>query len=437
MKHKHPTGRALSRRAVVKGAAALVAAPYFVRASALGAGGRPAPSSRLTMAMIGLGSMGLRHVKGFIHEKDCQLVAGCDTDAGRRREAAQFVNGFYGNKDYRTYSDFREVIARDDIDTLCISVPDHWHAAMAIRCIRTGKDIYGEKPLALTIPEGRAMVEAVRRYNIIWQTGSWQRSTREFRFACELVRNRCIGELKRVDVCTSPGPRISSPPQLPKHEGLDYDMWLGPAPAAPFVKERCHWNFRWILDYSGGQVTDTGAHHIDIAHWGMDADAAGPVEVSGRGEFPGDGLWDAAVEYDYRCTYPNGLTMRVGSRNLQRTGIRFVGQSGWVFVSRGRLLAEPEKLLRTKFGPGDIRLARPAGDYRQGHRRDFLDCVRTRGQPMTPIEIGHNSIIPAHLGNIAMLLGRPIRWDPRTEQILGDPVASRMLTRPMREPWRT
>ena len=428
--------RGVSRRAFLKGAAAAVALPTFVPASALGADGRAAPSERITLAMIGLGSMGLRHVKGFIYEKDCQLVAGCDTDAGRRRVAAEFVNDFYKNKDYRTYTDFREMIARADIDTLCIAVPDHWHAAMSIRCIRTGKDIYGEKPLALTVAEGRAMVEAVRRYNIVWQTGSWQRSTREFRFACELVRNRYIGELKRVEVCTGPGPRVDSPPQLPPHEDLDYEMWLGPAPAAPFDEKRCHWNFRWILDYSGGEVTDLGAHHIDIAHWGMDADAAGPVEVSGTGEFPTDGLWDAAVEYDYSCTYPSGMVMHVASRNMVRNGIKFIGDKGWVFVARGRLLAEPSKLLRIKLNARDVHLARPRGDYREGHRRNFLDCVKSRNEPITPIEIGHNSIIPAHLGNIAMLSGRTVRWDPKTERILNDPDAARMLTRPQREPWR-
>jgi predicted dehydrogenase len=428
--------RGVSRRAFLKGAAAAVALPTFVPASALGADGRAAPSERITLAMIGLGSMGLRHVKGFIYEKDCQLVAGCDCDAGRRRVAAEFVNEFYKNKDYRTYTDFREMIARDDIDALCIAVPDHWHAAMSIRCIRTGKDIYGEKPLALTVAEGRAMVEAVRRYNIIWQMGSWQRSTREFRFACELVRNQYIGELMRVEVCTGSGPRIDKPPQLPPHEDLDYEMWLGPAPAAPFDEKRCHWNFRWILDYSGGEVTDLGAHHIDIAHWGMDADATGPVVVSGKGEFPTDGLWDAAVEYDYSCTYPSGLVMHVASRNMERNGIKFIGEEGWVFVSRGRLLAEPNKLLRTKLTARDVHLARPRGDYREGHRRNFLDCVKSRNEPITPIEVGHNSIIPAHLANIAMLTGRAIRWDPKTERILNDPDAARMLTRPPREPWR-
>ena len=427
--------RTISRRALLKSAATAVAAPYIIPASALGKEGRPAPSNRLTMGMIGIGSMGMRHVKGFLLEDDCRIVAVCDVDAGHRREGAEEANRHYGNEDCAQYNDFRELIARDDIDTLCISVPDHWHSVVSIAGLRAGKDIYGEKPLALTIAEGQAMVREVQRSGRVWQTGSWQRSTAHFRFACELVRNQRIGKLRRVEVGIGQGQGIEPQPAMPIPEGFDYEMWLGPAPWAPYTEKRCHWNFRWILDYSGGQVTDWGAHHMDIAQWGMGTDDTGPVEIDGVGDFPAEGLWDAAVAYRFECKYANGVTMVVASDNYLPMGVRWIGDDGWVHVTRNGLDTHPKGLLREKFGANEIHLPRPPGDHRQGHRGDFLHCVKTRGQPITPIEVGHRSITIAHLGNIAMLLGRKIRWDPKREEIVGDAEAGRMCARAMREPW--
>lgn len=435
----------MSRRTFLKHAAAAIAAPCIVPGSAMGKGSRAAPSNRITLGLIGLGSMGMRHVKGFLQEEDCRIPAVCDVDAARRIAAVQEINKHYGDSDCRQYNDFRDLIARDDIDSLCISVPDHWHSICAIMGIRAGKDIYGEKPLALTIAEGQAIVEAVLRYNCVWQTGSWQRSTSHFRFACELVRNQRIGKLQRVEVGIghgfTPGPgkptvfQIEPQPVMPVPEDFDYDMWLGPAPWAPYTEKRCHWNFRSILDYSGGQVTDWGAHHIDIAHWGMDCDETGPAEVVGKGVFPEDGLWDAAADYDFQCEYENGVTLRVGSNNHYPQGVRFIGRTGWVHVRRAGLDAQPKSLLQEKIGPEEVHLARPSGNERQGHRRDFLDCVKTRGRTISPVEVAHRSVTVAHLGNIAMLLGRKIRWDPKAQQIIGDSTASRMLGRAMRSPW--
>ena len=427
----------LSRRAFLASSAAALAAPYIIPAAAFGQQGRPAPSNRLTMGMIGLGSMGMRHVKGFLQEDDCQIVAVCDVDAGRRREAVTEINAHYGNQDCAQYNDFRELITRDDVDTLCIAVPDHSHAVAAIAAIRAGKDIYGEKPLALTIAEGRAMVREVNQYGCVWQTGSWQRSTAHFRFACELVRNGRVGKLQRVEVGIGPGEPIGPQPVMPVPEGLDYEMWLGPAPWAPYTEKRCHWNFRWILDYSGGQVTDWGAHHIDIAQWGMGTDDTGPVEVVGTGVFPAEGLWDAAIDYDFTCAYANGVTMRVASNNHCTQGVRFLGDAGFVLVTRSGVKTKPDGLVRETFGPDEIHLPRPAGDHRQGHRADFLRCVKTRERTMTPVEIGHRSITIAHLGNIAMILGRKVRWDPQRETIVGDDTARRMMARAMRSPWHT
>ncbi len=422
-------GKHITRRSFIAAAAAAPAAvPAVVR-------GRPAPSDRLTMAMIGLGSMGLRHVKGFLEEKDCRIVAVCDVDNTRRRQAAAVIEKHENGGSCDRVNDFTELLTRDGLDTLCIAIPDHWHAVVSILACRAGKDIYGEKPLARTIREGRAMVEAVRRNGIIWQTGSWQRSTAHFRFACELVRNGRIGTLREVLVGIGPGKPIEPQPVMPVPDGFDYDRWLGPAPRAPYTEKRCHWNFRWIRDYSGGQVTDWGAHHIDIAHWGMGVDGSGPLTVAGKGIFPDTGLWDAAVDYDFTCTYAGGIRMRVASNNHVRQGVRFIGDDGWVRATRSKTTAEPAALLRETFGAGEIHLPRPSGGHRQGHRRDFLDCVRTRSEPITPIEVGHGSIIPAHLGNIAMLLGRKIRWDPRREEIVGDTAAAAMTGRALREPW--
>lgn len=437
----------ISRRTFIRRVAAAITVPYIVPSSVFGRDSRPAPSNRITMGLIGLGSMGMRHVKGFLQEYDCHIIAVCDVDALRRQAAVEEINKHYGSKDCAQYNDFRDLISRDDIDTLCISVPDHWHLIPVLTGARAGKDIYGEKPLALTISEGRAMVEAVHRYGCVWQTGSWQRSTAHFRFACELVRNQRIGKLQRVEVGIgrgyNPGAgqrtayRIEPQPVMPIPEGFDYQMWLGPAPWAPYTEKRCHWNFRWILDYSGGQVTDWGGHHIDIAHWGMDCDGTGPTEVVGRGLFPDDGLWNAAVDYDFRCKYDNGVTMYVGSNNHYPQGVRFIGQKGRVQVTRGGLDTNPKSLLKERIGPEEIHLARPAGNHRQGHRRNFLDCVKARAQTISPIEVAHRSATVAHLGNIAMLLGRKIRWDPKHERIVGDTAANHMLSRAKRSPWHS
>ncbi|MCP4612397.1 MAG: Gfo/Idh/MocA family oxidoreductase [Planctomycetes bacterium] len=437
----------ISRRTFLKNASGAIAAPYIISACALGKGGRPAPSNRLTLGLIGLGSMGMRHVKGFLQEDDCEIIAVCDVDAGRLNDAVREVNKHYGNEDCAQYHDFRELISNDGVDALCISVPDHWHSIPAIEGIRAGKDIYGEKPLALTISEGRAMVEAVHRYNCVWQTGSWQRSTAHFRFGCELVRNERIGTLQRVDVGMGGGfnqgggkptvNRIETGAIMSVPEGFDYEMWLGPAPRAAYTEKRCHWNFRWNMDYAGGQVTDWGGHHIDIAHWGMGCDETGPVKVAGTGLFPEDGLWDAAVDYDFECTYENGVRLRVASNNHLAQGVRFIGDKGWVHITRNKLDANPKSLLKEKIGPEEIHLARPSGDHRQGHRRDFLDCVKTRAETITPVDIGHRSATVAHLGNIAMMVGREIRWDPKREQIINDSEAGRMLGRSMRSPWCT
>jgi predicted dehydrogenase len=419
-----------SRRAWLRGVAAAVVAPTIIPASALGKDGQPSPSNRITLGMLGLGSMGLRHVKGFLQEYDCRITAVCDVDATRRKEALQAIKEVYGDG-CGQFNDFRELIARKDVDALCISLPDHWHAIPVIMAARAGKAIYGEKPLALTVAEGRAMCDAVKRYGCVWQTGSWQRSTWQFQFGAELVRNGRIGKLLKVEVGNPDTPTIGSQPPMPVPDGLDYEMWLGPAPWAPYTEKRCHFNFRWMYDYSGGQLTDNGAHDIDIAHWGMNCDYTGPVSVEGTGEFPADGLWNTAAKHHLVCRYANGVELFIGDRSRYPGGVRWIGERGWVHATRSGIQTEPKGLLREHFSSGS---ARNLSD-RQDHRRNFLDCIKTRAGTVAPIEVAHRSITVAHLGNIAMLLGRKIRWNPDAEQILDDPTATRMLSRAYREPW--
>ena len=395
---------------------------------------RPAPSNRITLGILGLGSMGLRHVKGFLQEYDCQITAVCDVDASRRAESLDEINRVYGDNGCAQFNDFRELIARPDVDALCISLPDHWHAIPVIMAARAGKAIYGEKPLALTIAEGRAMCDVVKQTGCVWQTGSWQRSTWQFRFGAQLVRNGRIGKLLKVEVGNPIGQSIEPQTVMPVPDGFDYEMWLGPAPWAPYTEKRCHWNFRWILDYSGGQLTDNGAHDIDIAHWGMDCDHTGPLSVEGAGEFPSDGLWDASVKHHLVCKYANGVEMFIGDRTHYPSGVRWIGERGWVYANRDRLETFPKNLVYEKFGAEEIHLYQNPPD-RQGHRRNFLDCIKSRAATIAPIEVAHRSISVAHLGNIAMLVGRKIRWNPDTEQILDDPAATRMLSRARREPW--
>ena len=425
----------MPRRGALKGILTAAAAPGLVPVSAMGKAARPAPSERITLGMIGLGSMGLRHVRGFLQETDCQITAVCDVDAKRRTAAASVINGHYGDAGCAEFRDFRDLLAKPDVDTVCISVPDHWHAVLAIAAIRAGKDVYGEKPLARTVAEGRAICDAVRRYGCVWETGSWQRSTAKFRFGCELVRNGRIGALRRVEVGIGIGPTTGLHAPMPVPGDLDYGMWLGPAPPAPYTEKRCHWNFRWILDYSGGQPTDWGAHHIDIAQWGMGTDHTGPVQVSGTGVFPEDGLWDTVTKYQFDCVYDNGVTLAVASNDRLRQGVRFIGDKGWVHITRSTLRTEPANLRREVIGPNEIHLSSAPGDHRQGHRRDFLNCVRTRDQTIAPAEIGHRSVTVGHLGNIAMLLGRKIQWDPAQERIPDDATASRILQPVVRAPW--
>lgn len=417
-------------------AAAGIGFPYIIPASALGADGNTAPSNRIVLGCIGTGGQGTGNLSNLLGFKEIQVVAVCDVDRAHRENAKRLVDERYGNTDCAGYNDFRELLARDDLTAVSLACPDHWHAIPAIQAARRGFDIFAEKPLSLTIAEGCAMVEAVQRYGVVWQTGSWQRSVSHFRQGCELVRNGRIGRVHKVEVGLPTGSAIGPQPAMPPPDGFDYDFWLGPAPEAPYTEQRCHWNFRWILDYSGGQLTDWAAHHCDIANWGMGTEYTGPVLVEGRGEYPRDGLWNAAVNYKFRAEYakgaspvaPDGFTMWVS--NAFPMGAKFYGEDGWVYVDRGGWETEPASLKESVIGPNELHLYNS-----RNHFGNFVECVQTRARTITPIEVAHRAISIAHLGNAAMQLERAVRWDPVAEQFVNDPEATRKRARSMRAPW--
>ncbi len=436
------------------GASALstLAAPAFVPASALGKAGRPAPSERVTMGMIGTGNQGMNNLFNFLPDPRVQVVAVCDVNRGSagywdgryagREPARQIVEWEYAREKRSgkyagcaDYEDFRRLLARTDIDTVCHSLPDHWHGIVTVETARAGKDMYGEKPLSLNVAEGRAMSDAVAKYGRIFQTGSQQRSAPEFWRMCELVRNGRIGKVHTVRIGLPGGtPDFGRTAHRkvaePVPEGFNYDLWLGPAPLAPYCPARCHVNYRWMFDYSGGQVTDWGGHHPDIAQWGLDRDNSGPVEIRNpRAVFSKEAPWDTAVEFYFEAVYDDGVVMIIS--NEERHGVTFEGSEGWIWASRGNFEASSQEIHHSEIGPDEIRLYRS-----EHHHRNFIDCVLSREQPAAPIEAAHRSITIAHLGNIAMRLGRGVKWNPETEEIIGDAEASKMLSKSMREPWK-
>jgi predicted dehydrogenase len=432
---------------------AALGAPLILSPGALGDDRKPAPSKRITLGVIGTGNQGLNDIRGFLGDQRVQIVAVCDVNkespgywdggvAGReparrlieKHYATQKKSGTY--KGCEAYNDFRDLLKRDDIDAVVICTPDHWHAIPVVEACRAKKDIYCQKPLSLTVVEGRVMSDAVKKHQRIFQTGSQQRSDRHFRHACELVRNGKIGKLHTVR-CGLPGGRTDygktgdrkKPEPVPG--GFDYETWLGPAPKKPYAPARCHVNFRWIYDYSGGQVTDWGGHHPDCAQWGMGTEHTGPIEIrNARAAFPPDVLWDTATEFYFEAIYQSGVKLIVS--NKEKRGVKWEGSDGWVWVNRGGRDANPKSLLEEKIGEKEIHLYKS-----DNHYRNFIDCVISRKETIAPVEVAHRSITICHLGNIAMRLGRKsLKWDPVKEEIQDDNDAAKMLSRPYRAPWK-
>lgn len=420
-------------------------APTIIPSSALGLGGKTAPSNRITMGVVGWGMQGPGNTRAFLSLEDCQVVAACDLDKNHLRSAVDTINDHYQNKDCKAYDDYRDLMARKDIDTVMLAVPDHWHMLTATEAARNGKDIYGEKPLARTIAEQQAIVNMVRRYKRIWQTGSWQRSEKHFHYACEVVRNGLIGKVTRVEVGLPSGHndfartrdkmQITQPPPE-----LDYEFWLGPSKKEPYIEGRVHMNWRWNYNTGGGQLLDWIGHHCDIAHWGLGLDDSGPYEVEGKGDFPAaDAPWNTCTKYRVTAKYPGDIEFIIsGGHSDIKGGTKWIGTDGWVHVNRGNFFESsnpewadarslPEEMRK-------IKLYKTEGS--NPHQRNFIECVKSRKPTITPVEVAHHSAIPGHLGLIAMLTGRKIKWDSKRETIRKDSEASALLTRPYRKPWK-
>ena len=420
-------------------AAAAVAAgfPTIVKASALGRDGAVPPSDKIVMAGIGFGMQGIPNMRAFLEKDEVQWVAVCDLDKNHLEQARSIVNDNYGNTSCATYHDFRELFARRDLDAVSIAMPDQWHAILSISAARSGLDIYGEKPLTHSLAEGRALCNAVKRYGRVWQTGSWQRSVDNFHRASELVRNGRIGKILRVEVGLPEGHYdfartfgewdIKTPPPE-----LDYDFWIGPAPYVPYCKARVHMNWRWNMDFGGGQLMDWIGHHLDIAHWGLGFDYAGPVEIQGRGEFPTTGIYNSATRYWVDAKYADGTPfVLAGGYDEIQSGTKWIGEYGWIWVDRGGFETQPAYLVNEIIGPGEIKLIKS-----RDHCQNFVDSVKSRALTIAPAEVAHRSASVGHLGVIAIETGRKIKWDPATETISGDAEANRLLSRAYRGPWQ-
>ncbi len=428
-----------TRRHFLQTSAAVAAATtlpqWFLAESAQAATKPLGPNDKPGVALIGCGGRG----RGVAREAAAlgQMLAVCDVDDANLAQAQKTW------PEAKLYKDFRKLLERDDVHIIVNGTPDHWHTLVNLAALKAGKDIYSEKPLTLTIDEGKRLVQAVRDSKRVLQTGSQQRSDKNFRLACELVRNGRIGKLKHVNVWLPHGRREGPFETTPVPAGLDWDMWQGPVAKTDYVKEKTHVTFRYFWEYSGGTTTDWGAHHNDIALWGTGFERSGPVSIEGQSLAPMiPGGFTAASEYAVAYTYANGVTQLTRSTHgndwkgsvldkaVQQHGVRFEGTGGWIFVTRGKIEASHGDLLTTPLPASAKRLYTS-----DNHMKNFFDCVRSRQQPICDVEIGHRSVTVCHLGVIAMRLGRALKWNPATEQFVGDADANKWLAREQRKPW--
>jgi predicted dehydrogenase len=437
--------KSISRRRFLKrGTVALggmVTAPYVIPSSALGGNGVVAPSERITMGGIGLGGQGTRDMRNFMTSADVRMLAVCDVDTGRRNAARNIVDEYYGNKDCAAYGDFRKLLARTDIDAVLIATGERWHALLSVLAARAGKDIYCEKPMSLTMAEGRALSNTVKRYGVVYQCGTQRRSMRTFSFAVNMARTGKLGKLHTLHSYVRAGQSCGLQQTETVPEGFDYDMWLGPAPYTPYSKRFVQSDWRNHFDYSGGMVTDWGAHCNDLAQWANDTDLTGPVLYEGKAEFPKEGFCNVPIGLSLTATYANGVKLIMHQHKeppawpISNTelAVKFDGTEGWVYADDGgNVLAEPKSLLQAmKF---EKQHWTDAANW-VGHHRNFLNCVKTRAMPIAPAEVAHRSTTTCHVANICLRLGRKLRWNPEVERFVNDPEADNMLSRMMRAPW--
>ncbi|MGD8500197.1 MAG: Gfo/Idh/MocA family oxidoreductase [Phycisphaerales bacterium] len=441
MKNRITNRRQFLRRAA-GAAAGAVSFPYVISSSALGNAGGVAASERITVGCVGVGPQGSGVMGNFLGQKDAQVVAVCDVKSHVLEAAQGRVNKHYQSDGCTAYRDFRKVMARDDIDVILAATPDHWHVLVALAAVRSGKDVYLEKPMGLSLKQDQTLRAAVHRHGRIFQFGTQQRSGRNFRFACELALNGRLGKLHTINVWSPGSSQGGDPTPVPVPEWLDYNMWLGPAPSTPYTKDRCSNKLWWFIsDYALGFIAGWGIHPIDVAFWGGGKKVTTPLTVEGKGEWPTEGVCDTAMNWNVVLKYDSGLTMnftgwpclqawRDRYGKITSHGTAFEGADGWVHVDRSGINAHPKELLQTEFGPNDIRLTES-----HNHVRNLLDCVKTRAKAIAHIDDSVQGDIICHISDIAIRLEQELKWDPKAERFVNNDAANRRLSRPMRSPW--
>jgi predicted dehydrogenase len=384
------------------------------------------PNDTIVMAAIGCGGQGRGIMRSAAGREGVKFVAVCDVDTRHAQQAVEDLGG----GDIKVYKDYRELFANEELDAVTIGTPDHWHTLPALAAIRAGVDVYCEKPLTLFLDEGKVLVKAAREHDTVFQVGSQQRSDARYRLACELVRNGRIGKIKEVEARIGRNPVGGPFKEARVPDELDWDFWLGQTPEVAYVPERCHYEYRWWQAYSGGKMTDWGAHHNDIAQWALGYDGSGPVKVDADGS-PWPVLphsYDMPERFVCTATYDNGTVLKTMSDG--ENGNLFTGEDGWIFVNRGKIEASDQALIDEPLGDDAVRLY-----VSNDHMGNFLDCVRSRETPICDVEIGHRSVSVCHLDNIALNLRRELTWDPEQERFVDDDEANALLRREMRSPW--
>ncbi|MBT3201388.1 MAG: Gfo/Idh/MocA family oxidoreductase [Phycisphaerales bacterium] len=421
----------ISRRSFLAGTAAAIALPTLIPGSVLGKDGGTAASDRIATGHIGLGGRGSGHLGGFIARSDAQPVAVCDPYKSRCDKAVARVS--QKHKGCKGYQDYRELLARDDVDAVVIASPENWHALQSIHAAQKGKDIYCEKAISLTVAEGRAMVKAVRRYGRVLQVGTQQRSDARFRLACQLARNGYLGKVHTVKVGVPGGRALPIMPAKDAPADLDYKIWLGPAPWSPYTDKKCSFNWYFMQDYCAGWIQSWGVHHCDIALWGLPQLGKGLIKASGTATFPKEGPANTSITWNTKLTAADGTVMTFCSNKEagHPQGVRFEGDKGWVHVRRGAIKASSPALLQTVFTTSDEKLY-----VSTNHHNNFFDCIRTRRDPAAAIEAGHRATAISLVADTATRLRREVKFDWDKEKFINDKAADKMLARPMTAPWR-
>ena len=405
------------------------AGPLLVPSAVLGKSSQAAPSNRITLGVIGLGGRNLSNLSHFCRQSDVRCLVVCDCFADRRQQGKDLVDRHYGNRDCLTTRFHEEVLERPDIDAVLIATGDRWHGVLSMLAARAGKDVYCEKPCCLTIAEGRALVDTIRRYGTIWQCGTQRRSNSAYRFVVEVIRRGLIGKLHTITAMLGGwgGTGVARPERPPDPNVFDYDRWLGQAPWAPYSPVRVAlWRNHW--DLAGGLIADIGTHYFDFAQWAHDSEYSGPVEYQGTATWPGEGFANVPFQVDVQARYADGVRLLIQGGDK---GVRFDGDRGWIHCSDGGdITVEPKSILADRAVP------RVDWSFMGDHVRNFLDCVKSRKLPASHPELAHRAHTMVHCANICLRLGRKVQWDPKAERFINDDDANHMLSRTMRVPWR-